>query len=76
MGESGAEAMAAVIFPPQVAILGIGAPVIRPWVVGKRIVARSTLTITLSADHRVSDGRRGAKFLAEIDKALQTPEAL
>jgi pyruvate dehydrogenase E2 component (dihydrolipoamide acetyltransferase) len=34
------------------------------------------LTATLAADHRVSDGRRGALFLAEINSLLQEPEAL
>jgi pyruvate dehydrogenase E2 component (dihydrolipoamide acetyltransferase) len=34
------------------------------------------VTASLSADHRVSDGRRGATFLAEIDRLLQEPESL
>jgi pyruvate dehydrogenase E2 component (dihydrolipoamide acetyltransferase) len=76
MGDTGADAMAAVIYPPQVAIVGFGAPVARPWIVGDAIVPRMTVTVTLSADHRVSDGRRGAKFLAAINTALQTPETL
>ncbi|SEQ48030.1 dihydrolipoamide acetyltransferase family protein [Thalassovita taeanensis] len=76
MGDAGADAMAAVIYPPQVAIVGFGAPVRRPWIVGNTITPRTTVIVTLSADHRVSDGRRGAKFLAAIEAALQTPEAL
>lgn len=76
LGDTGADAMAAVIYPPQVAIVGFGAPVARPWIVGDAIVPRMTVTVTLSADHRVSDGRRGAKFLAAINMALQTPETL
>ncbi|MGO4910480.1 dihydrolipoamide acetyltransferase family protein [Pseudorhodobacter sp. W20_MBD10_FR17] len=76
MGDTGADAMAAVIYPPQVAIVGFGAPVSRPWITGDTITPRMTVTVTLSADHRVSDGRRGAKFLAALDAALQTPEAL
>ena len=76
MGDTGADAMAAVIYPPQVAIVGFGAPVSRPWITGDMITPRMTVTVTLSADHRVSDGRRGAKFLAALDAALQTPEAL
>ena len=76
MGDTGADAMAAVIYPPQVAIVGFGAPVFRPWIAGDTIVPRMTVTVTLSADHRVSDGRRGAKFLAAVNAALQTPEAL
>ena len=76
MGETGADAMAAVIYPPQVAIVGFGAPVVRPWIRGGAITPSMTVTITLSADHRVSDGRSGAKFLAAVNAALQTPEAL
>ena len=76
MGDTGADAMAAVIYPPQVAIVGFGAPVSRPWITGDTIAPRMTVTVTLSADHRVSDGRRGAKFLAAVNAALQTPEAL
>ncbi len=76
MGDTGADTIAAVIYPPQVAIVGFGAPAERPWVVGDAVLPRTTVTVTLSADHRVSDGRSGAKFLAEIDKLLQCPEDL
>jgi len=34
------------------------------------------VAVTLAADHRTSDGRRGARFLTEIDQLLQSPEAL
>ncbi|WP_068117265.1 dihydrolipoamide acetyltransferase family protein [Tropicimonas marinistellae] len=76
LGEKGADAMAGIIFPPQVALLAIGAPKVRPWVVDGAIVPRLLVTLTLSADHRVSDGRQANKFLAEIDTLLQSPEAL
>lgn len=76
MGDSGADALYAVIYPPQVAILGFGAPVRRPWVVGEGIEPRTIVTVTLSADHRVSDGRRGARLLTEIDRLLQEPDRL
>jgi len=76
LGESGAEAMTGVIFPPQVALVGIGAPKLRPWVVADDIVPRQTVTITLAADHRVADGRQAARFLDEIATLLQQPEAL
>jgi pyruvate dehydrogenase E2 component (dihydrolipoamide acetyltransferase) len=76
LGESGAEAMTGVIFPPQVALVGIGAPKRRPWVVADDIVPRQTVTITLAADHRVADGRQAARFLDEIATLLQQPEAL
>ncbi|RDC75333.1 2-oxo acid dehydrogenase subunit E2 [Rhodovulum sp. 12E13] len=74
LGESGAEAMAGVIFPPQVALVGFGAPQRRPWVVGNAVVPRRTVTVTLSVDHRVSDGRGANRFLAALADALQSPE--
>jgi pyruvate dehydrogenase E2 component (dihydrolipoamide acetyltransferase) len=76
MGETGAEALFGVIYPPQVALVGFGAPVRRPWVVGEALEARTVVTASLAADHRVSDGRRGARFLAEIERLLQAPEGL
>ena len=56
--------------------VGIGMPVMRPWVVDDAVVARRIVTITLAADHRVSDGHRGALFLNAIDKFLQEPAKL
>lgn len=76
LGERGVEALYGVIYPPQVAILGFGKSVERPWVVGGAIVPRALVTTTLAADHRVSDGHRGALFLSKIGKLLQDPEAL
>ena len=76
LGDRGVEAMFPIIYPPQVAIVGIGTPVARPWVVGDQIVPRSIVTLTLAADHRVSDGHRGGLFLSAIDKNLQEPEKL
>ena len=76
MGETGADTLTGVIFPPQVALVGVGAPRRRPWVVADCIVPRQVVTVTLAADHRVSDGRKGARFLAEIDRLLQLPEEL
>jgi pyruvate dehydrogenase E2 component (dihydrolipoamide acetyltransferase) len=77
LGDGGADALTGVIYPPQVALVGFGTPVRRPWVmVDDAVVPRTVVTITLAADHRASDGRRGAKFLATIDKLLQNPEAL
>jgi hypothetical protein len=57
-------------------LVGFGAPVRRPWVVGEALAARTVLTASLAADHRVSDGRRGARFLVEIERLLQEPEGL
>jgi pyruvate dehydrogenase E2 component (dihydrolipoamide acetyltransferase) len=76
LGDRGVEALYGIIYPPQVALVGFGKPVLRPWVVEGAVVPRSVVTITLSADHRVSDGHAGALFLAEIGRLLQEPDKL
>jgi pyruvate dehydrogenase E2 component (dihydrolipoamide acetyltransferase) len=74
LGDLGAEVGFGVIYPPQVAIVGFGRITERPRVVEGRIEARPCVTATLAADHRVSDGLRGAQFLAALDRHLQSPE--
>ncbi|MGO8911977.1 MAG: dihydrolipoamide acetyltransferase family protein [Bradyrhizobium sp.] len=76
LGERGVETLYGIIYPPQVAIVGFGKIVTRPWVIDGAIGPRSVVTITVSADHRVSDGHAGALFLAEIGRLLQEPEKL
>ncbi|WP_244436998.1 dihydrolipoamide acetyltransferase family protein [Bradyrhizobium japonicum] len=76
LGERGVEALYGIIYPPQVAIVGFGKAVTRPWVVDGAIGPRSVVTMTLAGDHRVTDGHAGALFLAEIGKLLQEPEKL
>jgi pyruvate dehydrogenase E2 component (dihydrolipoamide acetyltransferase) len=76
LGELGAESTYAIIYPPQVAIVGFGRVVERPWIVEGRIEPRSVATVSVSADHRATDGRDAGLFLAAIDRALQAPEAL
>ncbi|KEO50757.1 dihydrolipoamide acetyltransferase family protein [Thioclava pacifica] len=76
LGESGVEAMAGIIVPPQVAIVTAGAPGPQPLVRDGEVVAAQAVTLTLAADHRVSDGRLGSKFLIAIDAKLQIPEEL
>jgi pyruvate dehydrogenase E2 component (dihydrolipoamide acetyltransferase) len=76
LGDRGCEAVFPVINPPQVAIVGFGAIVQRPWVEGAAVVPHPTVAATLAADHRVSDGHRGGLFLAALDHVLQEPETL
>lgn len=76
LGERGADAVTGVIHPPQVAILGFGRIVERPWVVGGVVVPRSLVQVSLAADHRASDGHAGGLLLSAIEQALQEPEAL
>lgn len=76
LGETGVDALTGVIYPPQVALVGFGTPRLKPVVRDGTVQARVCVTATLAADHRVSDGRRGAQFLAEIARLLEEPEAL
>ena len=76
LGDLGVETVFGVISPPQVALVGFGRVVRKPAVVGDAVVAARVVHATLSADHRVSDGMRGARFLAALDRLLQSPEAL
>ncbi|HVW00891.1 MAG TPA: dihydrolipoamide acetyltransferase family protein [Planctomycetaceae bacterium] len=76
MGDQGVEAVFGVIYPPQVAIVGFGKVVERPWSINGGLMSRRVVTATLSADHRVSDGHRGGLFLSAIDRLLQEPERL
>jgi pyruvate dehydrogenase E2 component (dihydrolipoamide acetyltransferase) len=76
MGDQGVETVYGVIYPPQVALLGLGRVAERPWAEAGRVDVRPTIQATLSADHRASDGHRGGIFLAAIDRLMQEPEAL
>jgi pyruvate dehydrogenase E2 component (dihydrolipoamide acetyltransferase) len=76
LGDLGVESAYAIIYPPQVAIVGFGRVVERPWVIDGRIEPRPVVNVSVSADHRATDGREAALFLAAIDRALQAPESL
>jgi pyruvate dehydrogenase E2 component (dihydrolipoamide acetyltransferase) len=76
LGEQSVQSVFGVIYPPQVALVGFGGVVTSPWVVNGVVGAQPVLAATLSADHRVSDGHRGALFLAELRDLLQQPQAL
>jgi pyruvate dehydrogenase E2 component (dihydrolipoamide acetyltransferase) len=76
LGDEGVKSVYGVITPPQVAIVGFGTIEERPWAEGGLIGARPMVTATLSADHRVSDGWRGARFLRELRRLLSAPEEL
>ena len=76
LGMYGVETLIAIISPPQTAILGVGevreAPVVRDG----EIVVREQMKVALSADHRVTDGAQGARFLADIRGFLEKPISL
>jgi pyruvate dehydrogenase E2 component (dihydrolipoamide acetyltransferase) len=76
LGDQGVEDVFGVIYAPQVALVGFGKIVERPWASCGLLGVRPVVRATLSADHRVSDGHDGGRFLATIDRLLQNPETL
>lgn len=76
LGEQGVEGVLGLIFPPQVAIVGFGKVVERPWAIDGGLHVRPVVHASLAADHRVVDGHRAGLFLAAVDRLLQAPEQL
>jgi pyruvate dehydrogenase E2 component (dihydrolipoamide acetyltransferase) len=68
------ESFTAIIPPPQAAILAVGAISDRIVAIDRQAVVRSMMTLTLSCDHRVVDGARGAQFLNELTQAIAEPQ--
>jgi pyruvate dehydrogenase E2 component (dihydrolipoamide acetyltransferase) len=75
-GTEGGRFATPIVRPPQVAILGFGAVRTRPVVDGDAVVAAPTLPVSLSADHRVVDGRDATGFLEHVVARLGAPERL
>jgi pyruvate dehydrogenase E2 component (dihydrolipoamide acetyltransferase) len=76
LGNTCVDEFAAVIAPPQSSMLAVGRAAARPFVVEGQLVARTTLKLCLSVDHRVMDGGPAAKFLGRIVKLLEHPAEL
>ena len=76
LGDLGVDSVLGVIYPPQVALVGFGRVVERPWAEDGKLFAARCVHVSLAADHRVTDGALGARFLARITEALQDPENL
>ena len=69
LGDAAVETVFPIIQPPQVAIVGAGAVARARGSSTAAVVPRQVLTLSLGADHRVTDGRLGAQFLARIAAA-------
>ncbi|GAA2124928.1 pyruvate dehydrogenase complex dihydrolipoamide acetyltransferase [Arthrobacter humicola] len=76
LGDLGVDSVYGVIYPPQVAMVGFGRVTEQPWAQNGLLGVRHAVIATLSADHRVSDGLRGGRYLALINELLQEPEHL
>ncbi|MGP3535981.1 dihydrolipoamide acetyltransferase family protein [Microbacterium sp. RD1] len=75
-GSLGVDGSAAIINHPEVAILGVGRMIERPWVVDGGIVARRIVQLSLVFDHRICDGGYAAGFLRRITSAIEHPLSL
>jgi pyruvate dehydrogenase E2 component (dihydrolipoamide acetyltransferase) len=73
LGTYGVREFSAIINPPSVGILAVAAAEKRPVVRGEQIVARTMMTLTLSADHRAVDGATAAEFLRTLKNLLEEP---
>jgi 2-oxoisovalerate dehydrogenase E2 component (dihydrolipoyl transacylase) len=75
-GSFGVDGSAAIINHPEVAILGMGRIIERPWVVRGRIRARHVTQLSLVFDHRVCDGATAAGFLRFVADAVESPKSV
>jgi pyruvate dehydrogenase E2 component (dihydrolipoamide acetyltransferase) len=76
LGDQGVESVHGVIYPPQVALVGVGRVIERPVAVDGMLTVHPVAVLTLAADHRATDGFSGSRLLTTIDTLLQTPEEL
>ena len=74
LGDLGVDAVLGVIYPPEVALVGFGTIAQRRWAVDVLVGAGPTVTASLAADHRVSDGHLGARFPRAIGRHLHDVE--
>jgi pyruvate dehydrogenase E2 component (dihydrolipoamide acetyltransferase) len=76
LGMFGVRSFAAIVNPPQAAILSVGSLEQRAVVRDGEVAVRHTMTLTLVCDHRILYGAEAAQFLARVRELLQTPSAL
>ncbi|MFL6032720.1 MAG: dihydrolipoamide acetyltransferase family protein [Rubrobacteraceae bacterium] len=76
MGMFGVESFAAIINPPQAAIVAVSSIMQRAMFKDDEVVPVSIMKLTLSADHRISNGAEGAQYLAEVKRLLERPMTL
>jgi pyruvate dehydrogenase E2 component (dihydrolipoamide acetyltransferase) len=76
VGDLGSDDVLGIIFPPQVALIGIGRIHKEAVVNDGEVKPGFVIYLTLSADHRVTDGLAGARFLASIERNLMNPNLL
>jgi pyruvate dehydrogenase E2 component (dihydrolipoamide acetyltransferase) len=73
LGTFGVDAFQAIVNAPQAAILAIGRILERPVALHGALAVRPSLTLTVTFDHRVVDGARGAEFLDTLAALVEAP---
>ncbi|MEL7236002.1 MAG: 2-oxo acid dehydrogenase subunit E2, partial [Chloroflexota bacterium] len=76
LGDLGVETVFGVIYPPQVALVGLGRVTEIPWAQDGMLGIRRVMKVTIAGDHRATDGRVGAQFLEKLTKNLMEPDKL
>ena len=76
LGMFDVDSFAAIIFPPNAAVVAVGSVKEQPVVRDGQIVIAQIMKATLSVDHRVADGAEGAQFLMELKRNLEHPVTL
>jgi pyruvate dehydrogenase E2 component (dihydrolipoamide acetyltransferase) len=76
LGDRGADSVLGVIYPPQVAMIGFGRVLERPWIFDGAVAPRRVVAASLAGDHRANDGHLGGLLLGGIEHALQSPDSL
>jgi pyruvate dehydrogenase E2 component (dihydrolipoamide acetyltransferase) len=72
----GVESFAAIISPPQAAIVAVSSIMQRAVFKGDEVVPVNLMKLTLSADHRIANGAEGAQYMAEVKRLLEHPMTL
>lgn len=73
LGVYGVDAFTAIINPPEAAILAIGGIIEKPVVKNGEIVIGHTMKVTISADHRVTDGAEAAEYMVKLKELMENP---
>jgi pyruvate dehydrogenase E2 component (dihydrolipoamide acetyltransferase) len=76
LGMFGVDHFTAIINPPNVAILAVGAAILKPVVKNGQVVPGHVMSMTMSSDHRIVDGAMAAQYLQTVKGLLEKPASL
>jgi len=76
LGDRGCETVYGVIYPPQVALVGLGRITEQPWAENGTLSCRKVMVATIAGDHRATDGHTGGLFLEALNQNFQEVDKL